>query len=137
MRPTKACPVVLRHLGLPEILVFEHPLAGIQLVKGSIESGESPERAALRELAEESGLVAIGSTQSLGIWESGFNEQVWSFHLCEMADPPADSWAFRTEDGGGLDFRFFWHPLESKPSPDWHWVYRNALAFIRSRIGGR
>ncbi|MGQ7818440.1 DNA mismatch repair protein MutT [Pseudomonas sp. A46] len=136
MCPTKACPVVLRYADEIEILVFEHPLVGIQLVKGTIEPGESPGRAALRELAEESGLVATDKLQALGVWESGFNGQVWSFHLCEVVAPPSDSWVFRTGDDGGLDFRFFWHPLASEPSSDWHWVYRSALAFIRHRVQG-
>ena len=41
------------------ILVFEHPGApdaGIQVPAGTIEPGEDPARAALREAAEESGL---------------------------------------------------------------------------------
>ena len=36
--------------------MFRHPLAGIQLVKGTVEPSESPEDAARRELFEESGL---------------------------------------------------------------------------------
>ncbi|MDT4859369.1 NUDIX domain protein [compost metagenome] len=136
MKPNKACPVVLRDSGEPEILAFEHPLAGIQLVKGTIEPRESPEDAALRELAEESGLVAGAKPRSLGIWASGFRAQIWSLHLCEVSGPMADSWVFRTADSGGLDFRFFWHPLAAAPSSDWHWVYRDALAVIRRGIQG-
>jgi 8-oxo-dGTP pyrophosphatase MutT (NUDIX family) len=48
----KACPVVLRSLGDGEILAFEHPLAGWQLVKGTVEAGELPRDAAIRELYE-------------------------------------------------------------------------------------
>ncbi|MBV9701908.1 MAG: NUDIX domain-containing protein, partial [Methylobacteriaceae bacterium] len=49
----KACPVVLRRRprGL-EILVFGHPTEATQLVKGTIEHGEAPASAALRELRE-------------------------------------------------------------------------------------
>lgn len=135
MKPNKVCPVVLRDSDKLEILVLEHPLAGIQLVKGSIESAEAPETAALRELAEESGLRASEMPRPLGIWASGFNDQIWSFHLCEVAAAMAETWVFRTADGGGLDFRFFWHPLAQEPSADWHWVYRDALAFIRGAVG--
>ncbi|HFF5634371.1 TPA: NUDIX domain-containing protein, partial [Acinetobacter baumannii] len=39
-----------------EILVFRHPLAGIQIVKGTVEHQEQLEYAALRELYEESGI---------------------------------------------------------------------------------
>ncbi len=56
----KACPVVLRGAaaGRVDVLVFRHPLAGTQLVKGTIEAAEVIQRAAERELLEESGLVA-------------------------------------------------------------------------------
>jgi len=36
--------------------MFRHPLAGIQLAKGTVEPSESPADAARRELFEESGL---------------------------------------------------------------------------------
>ena len=36
--------------------MFRHPLAGIQLVKGTVEPSEKPADAARRELFEESGL---------------------------------------------------------------------------------
>ena len=49
----KACPVMFRDSSMRKILAFEHPEAGVQLVKGSIEPGENPRLAALRELAEE------------------------------------------------------------------------------------
>lgn len=55
----KVCPVVLRQGNEgTEILVFRHPLAGVQLVKGTREAGESIAQAALRELAEESGITS-------------------------------------------------------------------------------
>jgi 8-oxo-dGTP pyrophosphatase MutT (NUDIX family) len=54
---TKACPVVVRIIdGMEHLLVFNHPLAGYQRVKGTIELGERPSHAAVRELAEESGI---------------------------------------------------------------------------------
>lgn len=56
MTADKACPVVLRSRETLEILAFEHPLAGLQLVKGSVEPGESTDMAAVRELMEEAGI---------------------------------------------------------------------------------
>lgn len=70
--PTKACPVVLRRTGDLEVLAFEHPLAGFQLVKGSIEQDESPAAAAVRELLEESGLKASSVSADLGLWVPGY-----------------------------------------------------------------
>lgn len=47
MRTSKAVPVLLRRA--PQgvgILVFTHPLAGVQIVKGTVEAGESVNQAA-------------------------------------------------------------------------------------------
>ncbi|MHC8286071.1 NUDIX domain-containing protein [Pseudomonas sp. XS1P51] len=81
MRVDKACPVVLRNIEQLEILAFRHPLAGLQLVKGSVEPGELTGAAAVREL-----------------------------------------------------FAFFWHPLASEPSEEWHQIFKDALAFLRQRM---
>lgn len=59
MAADKACAVVLRDRGVLEILAFEHPLAGLQLVKGSVEPGESSGAAAVRELMEEAAISSI------------------------------------------------------------------------------
>lgn len=130
--PNKACPVVLRRsAGALEILAFEHPLAGCQLVKGTIEEGESVEAAALRELAEESGIAHAQISRPLGLWHSGFQEQVWAFVEC-MAEPPLpNAWHHSAPDDGGHTFRFFWHPLALPADPHrWHAVFREALGFI-------
>ena len=131
--PTKACPVVLRHAGTWQILAFEHPLAGCQLVKGTIEPGESASAAAVRELREESGLQANAVTTDLGLWASGHQDQVWSFQRCDVVDAPHDSWVHYTEDDGGHAFRFFWHPLDRPAGQSWHQVFRAALAAISQR----
>ncbi len=132
--PGKACPVVIRGHGHIEILAFAHPLAGLQLVKGTIEPGETSAAAALRELREESGLHASRVAADLGIWASGHADQIWAFHLCEVHHPP-DSWTHRTSDDGGHDFRFFWHPLSQPPSAQWHGVFQRALQHIASKLG--
>jgi 8-oxo-dGTP pyrophosphatase MutT (NUDIX family) len=50
-------------------MAFRHPLAGCQLVKGSIEN-EEPSAAAVRELYEEAGVRALADSD-LGLWDSG------------------------------------------------------------------
>ncbi|WP_272972120.1 NUDIX domain-containing protein [Comamonas terrigena] len=80
--PGKACPVVIRGLGTIEILAFEHPLAGLQLVKGTIEPGETSAAAALRELREESGLHASHVATDLGI------SSVRGTQPARLLDPP-------------------------------------------------
>lgn len=73
----KACPIVVRHIEeQSEILVFSHPLAGTQLVKGSIEAGESSMEASERELMEEAG-VALKAQYQLLEWQRYPNEPVW------------------------------------------------------------
>ena len=47
----KVVPVIFRNINQrTEILVFKHPIAGIQIVKGTVETNEELEEAALREL---------------------------------------------------------------------------------------
>jgi 8-oxo-dGTP pyrophosphatase MutT (NUDIX family) len=132
--PRKACPVVLRETtaGRIEILAFRHPLAGSQLVKGTIEHGESIRQAAERELIEEAGIVAraiadLGSVQMLD------PDQEWHLVVCAAAQL-AETWTHWTSDGGGLNFEFFWHPLEHEPDTTWHPIFRRALAFIGEKV---
>jgi len=116
-----------------EVLAFDHPLAGLQLVKGTIESGESIEVAALRELAEESGIEAAVVTRNLGIWSSGFEGQVWALVECKPSQACPESWVHLAPDDGGHAFRFFWHPLfESAESNRWHSLFQGALGFIQN-----
>lgn len=133
LHPDKACPVVIRGQGAIEILAFEHPLAGLQLVKGTIESGESSRAAALRELREESGLSASNVLADLGIWTSGYENQIWAFHLCEVDHPP-ESWIHRTSDDGGHVFKFFWYPLSQQPNEQWHSLFQGALKYIATKL---
>jgi 8-oxo-dGTP pyrophosphatase MutT (NUDIX family) len=134
MTPNKACPVVFRDSSYSRILVFKHPLAGIQLVKGTIEPGEEPAQAALRELCEESGICRAKLERDLGIWDSGFENQVWSLHLCSPVDALPETWVHHTTDGGGFDLEFYWHPIEQAPDQDWHRLFRLALMEILERL---
>ncbi|ARN24108.1 hypothetical protein A4W93_28870 [Piscinibacter gummiphilus] len=131
--PNKVCPVVLRRSGeTVEILAFVHPLAGCQLVKGTIEAGEETTVAALRELAEESGIVDASVARVMGIWPSGFEQQVWAFVECVPRSPLPQSWTHDAPDDGGRTFRFFWHPLHQQADPEgWHVVFREAMRFIQ------
>jgi ADP-ribose pyrophosphatase YjhB (NUDIX family) len=134
--PRKACPVIVRRTadGI-EILAFRHPLAGCQLVKGTIEADEPVHCAAERELLEESG-IAGRAVADLGVLQMSDPAQIWHFVLCEAAgagtlpETLPESWTHHTSDGGGLDFAFFWHPLHQEPDDNWHPVFRQALAFI-------
>jgi 8-oxo-dGTP pyrophosphatase MutT (NUDIX family) len=138
MRIPKAVPVVLRKKNeRTEVLLFEHPLAGTQLVKGTVEPGESVSEAAARELTEESGLLAAGSSFELGTWERCPLGQVWHFREVQVEQDLPDTWSHFTKDGGGLTFRFFWHPLDAPAPVNCHPVFVAALAFLRSQLSDR
>jgi 8-oxo-dGTP pyrophosphatase MutT (NUDIX family) len=129
----KVCPVVFRDSTMRQILAFEHPKSGAQLVKGYVEPGESVHAAALRELAEESGLTNTGIAQDLGTWESGHRGFVWSLQLCTFPEKLPESWTHHCADDGGYDFKFFWHDVNETPGENWRPHYRRALAAIQER----
>ena len=127
----KACAVVLRSGGDgPELLVFRHPLAGVQLVKGSIEAGEDAAAAAMRELFEEAGLNCHAPGAVLGEDCAVSAGQTWWFVLLDAGDLP-ERWQHHTADDGGHEFAFFWHGLHKAPSDDWHPDFQRALRAIR------
>ena len=128
-REVKVCPLVFRNVGCTrELLLFEHPLAGVQLVKGTLElTDASIENAALRELREESGLSNVLSTKYLGSWESGFQNQLWHFVLCEIQQSLPNNWSFYTQDDGGHEFDFFWYQVGDKPKFKYHKVFFDAI----------
>ncbi|KDM93469.1 NUDIX domain-containing protein [Photobacterium galatheae] len=129
----KVCPLVLRSgvNGL-EILLFKHPLAGVQLVKGTLEFSDcSIESAALRELAEESGIHDVRFAGYLGLWESGYQNQLWHFVLCECGFLPCH-WIFHTLDDGGHDFEFFWHDLREPVRFKCHDVFMRAIDYVKA-----
>lgn len=49
-----------------ELLILEHPYAGFQLPAGTVLHGESPRRAVIREVAEETGLQDLPVRAELG-----------------------------------------------------------------------
>jgi hypothetical protein len=70
----------------------------------------------------------------LGEWLSIVIGHTWAFHEGHVALDLPDTWADFAEDDGGHEFRFFWHPLMSEPSENWHEVFKDALSFLRKRF---
>lgn len=129
----KVCPVILRQRGDSwQILAFRHPQAGTQLIKGTLEAGEQPENAVLRELAEESGINRAIVVEKIGELEIDEVEQHWHIFLCQPTGILLEEWSFFTTDDGGHIFQFFWHGLDEEPDETWHPVFKNALTFIRA-----
>jgi len=57
-----------------DLLLFEHPFAGVQIPAGTVKSAESPEQAVVREAAEETGLTLLPITRYLGCTETRLPE---------------------------------------------------------------
>nr|WP_246350973.1 NUDIX domain-containing protein [Deinobacterium chartae] len=99
------------------VLVFrqvEAPEAGVQIPKGSIDPGESPEQAVLREVLEETGL-ALSAPRPLGEHLYRGVQRWHFFHLEAPPDTP-DRW-LHTVSGGpgdaGMLFECYFAPLEA------------------------
>jgi 8-oxo-dGTP pyrophosphatase MutT (NUDIX family) len=60
--------VTRRSGGAHELLLLEHPYAGVQIPAGTVEVDETPEAAVMREAAEESGLAPLLMQGYVG-WE--------------------------------------------------------------------
>jgi 8-oxo-dGTP pyrophosphatase MutT (NUDIX family) len=132
---TKAAPVLFRNArNGREVLVFEHPIAGVQLIKGTVEPGESSAAAAIRELAEEAGITNASWVSALGNWVSGHENQTWHFHEVHAPHALPESWLHQTNDDGGHLFRMFWHELSAHPDPSWHPVHAEALVHLRGFV---
>lgn len=57
-----------------ELLLIEHPNAGIQIPAGTVEDGETPGEAVIREAAEETGLTSLSIRRYLGCTEDKLPE---------------------------------------------------------------
>lgn len=110
----------------PELLVFDHvdfPEAGTQVPAGGLEPGETPADAAVREVAEETGLTGAGLVAELGVSDhphpvTGQPRRTTYVQL-DVPDGPVGPWAHRVAgDGedGGLRFacRFIPLPLAAR-----------------------
>lgn len=111
--------------GRHRLLVFRHPLspeAGIQVPAGTMDDAETPEKAVMREAAEETGLPDLKIVRMLGrqIFDArpfGRDElhDRWFFHLACHAPAP-DRWRRDETDPAGslsesIPFELFWVPL--------------------------
>lgn len=141
----KACACLVDTRG--RLLVFRHPEDGnMQLPKGTIEPGESPEAAVRRELLEESGIDFSGPLQSLGTLdrecEAGVegnthrHPQLWHLFLMRAEGHLPETFA-HTATGSpeeeGLVFQFHW--LEAgEPLDDFALPYRQSIERVRAAL---
>ena len=94
----------------PEILMFRHPLAGIQLAKGTVEPSENPTDAARRELFEESGIDTKQPLFFIGKNTRMVCGQIWYFYHLDLLCT-RNQWSHFAPDNGGIELQFFGHAL--------------------------
>ncbi len=141
----KACACLVDARG--RLLVFDHPGdRGMQLPKGTVEPGESPEDAVRRELLEESGIRFDGPLEPLGTLErqcpAGIegnrisHPQLWHLFLMRSSAPLPETFehvAVGSPEEHGLVFAFRWlapdAPLDGFPLP-----YRQAIERARAAL---
>ncbi|MDE0324986.1 MAG: NUDIX domain-containing protein [Candidatus Poribacteria bacterium] len=62
--------IIRERSGAKELLVFKHPIAGVQIPAGTVEKGEDIETAVKRETYEETGLQLVEVENYLGCFEN-------------------------------------------------------------------
>ncbi len=108
----KACAYITRGTG--ELLVFDGPgHEGLQIPKGTLEAGESPQEALFREVREESGLGTLSDTSHLttDIWTRREGRRYVRHFFHSTVYEPRDRWTYTVSDGGeehGAEFDFRW-----------------------------
>jgi 8-oxo-dGTP pyrophosphatase MutT (NUDIX family) len=93
-----------------QLLLIEHPYAGIQIPAGTVDPGETPEQAAVRETHEETGLSVFSTIDSLGCEEQtlpeGFRAVIETTTVYARPDPTSFDWvAFPRGMLGALESR--------------------------------
>ena len=94
--------------GVCELLLFRHPTAGIQIPAGTVDDGETPEAAVMREVYEETGLRGVKIEQSLGCIENELeeNERIVAKTTQVYANPSLSSNVYKEELTRGLTVNF-------------------------------
>ena len=141
----KSCACLVDATG--RLLVFFHPADGnLQLPKGTVEPGETPQDAVRRELLEESGIAFDGPLQPLGTLTrhcpSGVegnartHEQLWHLYLMRATAPLPERFehvASGSPEEDGLRFVFRWL-APSDPLDDFILPYRQVIERVRAAL---
>jgi len=107
-----------------ELLLFAHadfPQVPLQIPGGSIEPGEAPDAAALRELHEEAGIVPLPLIREIGVSETPSHLEADAIvkRHCFLFDGGGlpDRWIHSVTGAGddkGLRFEYRWHTVGSE-----------------------
>ena len=133
-----------------DLLLFEHPHAGVQIPAGTVKNAETPEQAVVREVAEETGLTALPISRYLGCTEhrlpEGHRIIGESTRVYARPDVSSFDWAYLREGipvtlnrkSGGFSQVTF-EELDRVPDPQYvsmcitGWVPDGVLADTRRR----
>ncbi|MCP5099521.1 MAG: NUDIX domain-containing protein [Chloroflexi bacterium] len=87
-----------------QLLVFQHPTAGIQLPAGTVETGELAETAVLREITEETGLTQLKIVRHLGRWENELapGECIIAMPIRPLLSPDPNALPFQKQFSRGI-----------------------------------
>ena len=140
--------VVWQRGGHAELLVFAHPLAGVQIPKGTVECGETLEQAALRELQEESGLVLEAAPRQIGTWRRHVSlkqtkdgqpeSHDWSVFVLEAPGGLPDRWrhaAKGSPEEEGLVFAYHWLRIDDDLGLKLHPLFRDVSKMLVNHVG--
>ena len=118
MHSSKAYGYVLKGERLLVMEHPDHPEAGVQVPGGTVEPGETPRQAVLREVREETGLdgvevVALVGTADFHMGDFGRDElQSRHFFWLRCVEETPESWIGHEESHGApIRLRFRWVPL--------------------------
>lgn len=129
----KACAIVTRDIDeRVQVLLFRHPTAGVQIVKGGRIGCETPIQTAKRELYEESGLEA-SSGAFLFQQDQPEIGQTWAIIKCNVIET-RDKWIWQTHDDFGHAFRFFWHDLSTGAPEEMDEIFSRVYAALPDYI---
>lgn len=146
----KVTAVVTRnYLGNTQLLIFRHPYAGYQLPAGTVEAGESPGEAVVREVLEETGLHYREETHYLGsLLETfeGYAILLEKSPVFARPDPTSFNWANLPRGCKVQTIRYApgytqvsYQEPDSLPEPEYMtyqitgWVAEHALASAQER----
>jgi 8-oxo-dGTP pyrophosphatase MutT (NUDIX family) len=137
--------------GETEVLVFQHPNAGVQFPAGTVDPGEDPTQAALREATEETGLSGFSGIRLVGEQSERLPDPnlavVRTTPLFFRPDEASTSWAqirrgivvrCRRRDAGFVQVTY--EEFDRFPDPQYvtteltGWVPADALATSRRRL---
>lgn len=130
-----------------ELLVFRHPVAGVQIPKGTVEGDETIEAATLRELKEESGLELSIVPNFIGTWErivgGGPDENgpleinIWHISILKPGFNLPKEWSHHATGSPaeeGLIFDFFWEPIDNTLSERLDPLFAPTVDMIHQKV---